>query len=93
MTHTEILQELDNLQHHIMPLFIDTLAREYSDRIDMWYYYRLCGVLPTPGQYAHPRGSNYGNLQVKGTHIYPRRPIESYYMKVQPIPESSVYYV
>lgn len=45
MAHDEIMQELDNLQRHIMPLFIEELAQQHSDRIDDAIYFKHLGIL------------------------------------------------
>jgi hypothetical protein len=70
MTTEEVLKELDNLQHYIMPLFIEEMAREHSDRIDDGHWFRAYGILITRTQYAHPLGSNYGNSTYKSTVQY-----------------------
>ncbi len=76
MTYNEIMQELDNLQQHAMPLFIEEVAQRHNDRIDDIHWLRWYGVLVCR---TRPQGSNSNDLLRP---VYPRRPIESYNMKV-----------
>lgn len=54
MAHDEIMQELDNLQRYIMPLFIETLASKHSDRIDDIHALRSYGVFVFRQTYEKP---------------------------------------